>query len=131
LREIGLNIGMFNKSSFNGVSRILPTLCALGAVSFGLSGCGSLYTETAVTTAGIAGAVVATKVTRNAAVASGIGLAAVAGARAGVQYTQRIAHMYEQFDLAHTYVRCAEYIEHQLLLLQRLLSQYPKLLLHS
>ena len=40
------------------------------------------------------------KVTNNAAVATGIGLGAVAGARAGVQYSQRVAHRYTQEQIA-------------------------------
>ncbi|MBN3728362.1 hypothetical protein G3N92_29805, partial [Burkholderia sp. Ac-20379] len=65
-----------------------------------LSGCSSLYSEGATTGAGIAGAAVAAKVTNNAAVATGIGLGAVAAARAGVQYTQRVAHAYSQSQIA-------------------------------
>ncbi|MEK6422740.1 MAG: hypothetical protein V4801_24385 [Burkholderia gladioli] len=65
-----------------------------------LSGCSSLYSEGATTGAGIAGAAVAAKVTNNAAVATGIGLGAVAAARAGVQYTQRVAHAYSQAQIA-------------------------------
>ena len=65
-----------------------------------LSGCGSLYTETATAGAGIAGAAVAAKVTDNAAVATGIGLGAVAAARAGVQYTQRVIHRNTQDRIA-------------------------------
>ncbi len=50
-----------------------------------LSGCNSLYGEGATAGAGIAGAAIAGSVTNNAAVAAGIGLGAVAAARAGVQ----------------------------------------------
>lgn len=46
------------------------------------------------------GAAIASKVTNNAAVATGIGLGAVAGARAGVQYTQRVSHRYTQEQIA-------------------------------
>lgn len=74
----------------------------LGAAAFStlLSGCNSLYSEGATAGAGIAGAAIASKVTSNAAVATGIGLGAVAGARAGVQYTQRVAHRYSQAQIA-------------------------------
>ncbi|KVE23691.1 hypothetical protein WS67_22500 [Burkholderia singularis] len=65
-----------------------------------LSGCNSLYSEGATAGAGIAGAAIASKVTTNASVATGIGLGAVAGARAGVQYTQRVAHRYTQAKIA-------------------------------
>ncbi|HTH58628.1 MAG TPA: hypothetical protein VL689_00555 [Paraburkholderia sp.] len=74
-------------------------LVALAAVGT-LSGCNSLYTESAVAGAGIAGAAVAAKVTDNAAVATGIGLGAVAAARAGVQYSQRVVHRNTQNSIA-------------------------------
>lgn len=65
-----------------------------------LSGCTSVYTESATAGAGIAGAAVAAKVTRNAAVATGIGLGAVAAAKAGVQYTERVVHTQTQDTIA-------------------------------
>lgn len=64
------------------------------------SACTSLYSEGAQTGAGIAGAAVATQITRNATVATGIGLGFVAAANAGVQYTERVAHGYEQDRIA-------------------------------
>jgi hypothetical protein len=70
------------------------------AVSSALSGCSSLYSEGAVAGAGIAGAAVATQVTSNAAVATGIGLGAVAAARAGVQYSERVVHRNTQNSIA-------------------------------
>ncbi|MEC5407068.1 hypothetical protein VOM14_16095 [Paraburkholderia sp. MPAMCS5] len=70
------------------------------AVSSALSGCSSLYTEGATAGAGIAGAAVAAKVTSNAAVATGIGLGAVAAARAGVQYSERVVHTNTQDGIA-------------------------------
>jgi hypothetical protein len=74
--------------------------CLIAAAAM-LSGCNSLYSEGATAGAGITGAALASKVTSNAAVATGIGLGAVAGARAGVQYTQRVAHAYAQDQIAH------------------------------
>jgi hypothetical protein len=68
--------------------------------SLSLSGCNSLYSEGAVAGAGIGGAAIASSVTSNAAVATGIGLGAVAAARAGVQYTQRITHTNTQDAIA-------------------------------
>lgn len=65
-----------------------------------LTGCTSMYAESATAGAGIAGAAVAAKVTRNAAVATGIGLGAVAAARAGVQYTERVVHKQTQDSIA-------------------------------
>lgn len=70
------------------------------AVASALSGCSSLYSEGAVAGAGIAGAAVATNVTSNAAVATGIGLGAVAAARAGVQYSERVVHRNTQDSIA-------------------------------
>jgi uncharacterized protein YceK len=70
------------------------------AVSLALSGCSSVYSEGAVAGAGIAGAAVASKVTSNAAVATGIGLGAVAAARAGVQYSERVVHRNTQNGIA-------------------------------
>ncbi|AOJ14046.1 hypothetical protein [Burkholderia vietnamiensis] len=81
---------------------VMPARVALAALAAAalLSGCNSLYSEGATAGAGIAGAAIASKVTNNAAVATGIGLGAVAGARAGVQYTQRVAHRYTQDQIA-------------------------------
>jgi hypothetical protein len=70
------------------------------AVSSALSGCSSLYSEGAVAGAGVAGAALANKVTSNAAVATGIGLGAVAAARAGVQYSERVVHTNTQNSIA-------------------------------
>lgn len=70
------------------------------AASAALSGCNSLYTESAVAGAGIGGAAIAANVTSNAAVATGIGLGAVAAARAGVQYSQRVVHRNTQNSIA-------------------------------
>jgi hypothetical protein len=72
-----------------------------GAVSCGaLSGCGSLYSESATAGAGIVGAAIAGGVTSNAAVATGIGLGAVAAAKAGVQYSERVVHTNTQDTIA-------------------------------
>ncbi len=76
-------------------------LAALTAATIAnLSGCSSLYTESASAGAGIAGAALASKVTSNAAVATGIGLGAVAAAKAGVQYTERVVHTHTQDVIA-------------------------------
>src|SRR5258706_9421984 len=86
----------------NGALRLrVATLAALVVVtSVTLSGCNSLYSEGATAGAGIAGAAIASSVTKNAAVATGIGLGAVAAARAGVQYSQRVMHTYTQDTIA-------------------------------
>jgi hypothetical protein len=70
------------------------------AVSSALSGCSSLYTEGATAGAGIAGAAIAAQVNNKAAVATGIGLGAVAAARAGVQYSERVVHRNTQDGIA-------------------------------
>jgi len=70
------------------------------AISSALSGCSSVYSEGATAGAGVAGAALAAKVTRNAAVATGIGLGAVAAARAGVQYSERVVHKNTQDGIA-------------------------------
>ena len=70
------------------------------AFAAALSGCSSFYTEGATAGAGIAGAALAAKVTSNAAVATGIGLGAVAAARAGVQYSERVVHRNTQDGIA-------------------------------
>jgi uncharacterized protein YceK len=79
----------------------VTSLVALAVfISAALSGCSSIYSESATTGAGIAGAAVAGKVTRNAAVATGIGLGAVAAAQAGVQYSERVVHRNTQDGIA-------------------------------
>jgi hypothetical protein len=79
------------------VIQIVVAAAVLGA---GVSGCTSLYSETATTGAGIAGAALASKVTKNASVATGIGLGVVAAAQAGVQYTERVVHRETQDSIA-------------------------------
>ncbi|WP_245004412.1 hypothetical protein [Paraburkholderia sacchari] len=77
------------------------SLTLLAAVaSLACSACSSLYSEGAQAGAGIAGAAVASKVTSNAAVATGIGLGAVAAAKAGVQYSERVVHRNTQDSIA-------------------------------
>lgn len=77
----------------------MATLLAAVA-SLACSGCSSLYAEGSETGAGIAGAAIASQVTNNASVATGIGLGAVAAARAGVQYSERVVHGYTQDSIA-------------------------------
>ena len=75
-------------------------VAVVAVLSASVSGCTSLYSESATTGAGIAGAALAAKVTNNAAVATGIGLGAVAVAKAGVQYTERVVHRETQDSIA-------------------------------
>ena len=84
------------------VKRHIALLATLGlcATAMALSGCSSLYAESATAGAGIAGAAIAGSITNNAAVATGIGLGAVAAARAGVQYSERVIHRNTQDGIA-------------------------------
>jgi hypothetical protein len=65
-----------------------------------LSACGSLLSETTSDVAGIAGAGAAGSVTKNAAVATGIGLGVRAGAMAGLRAVERRVHKEEQNAIA-------------------------------
>lgn len=76
----------------------LPGLL-LVCLSF-LSGCGSVLTATTSDVAGIAGAGVASAVTKSPAAAAGIGLGIAAGANAGLQYVERDVHRAEQDRIA-------------------------------
>jgi hypothetical protein len=78
----------------------LAAVLTAGLVCGSLTGCNSLYSESATTGAGIAGAGIAGAITSNAAVATGIGLGVLAGARAGVQYSQRVVHTDTQDRIA-------------------------------
>lgn len=68
--------------------------------AMGLTGCSSMMTEGSSAAAGVAGTALASKVTRNASVATGIGLGVQAAARAGLQYEQRKIHGEEQDSIA-------------------------------
>jgi hypothetical protein len=65
-----------------------------------LSGCGSVLTATTSDVAGIAGAGVASAVTKSPTAAAGIGLGIAAGANAGLQYVERDVHEAEQDRIA-------------------------------
>lgn len=64
------------------------------------TGCSSLFSEGAATTAAIGGTALAGKVTSNAAVAAGIGLGVLAAAQAGVKYVERNYHDLQQDRIA-------------------------------
>src|ERR1044072_2066598 len=70
------------------------------AVTSALSGCSSLSSEGATTSAGIAGAALAAEVTSTAAGAPGTGLGAGAAARAAVQSSERVVHKNPQDGIA-------------------------------
>lgn len=74
------------------------TLCLAGGL--GMGACSSLLSEGAATTAGIGGTAIAGSVTRNAAVASGIGLGVLAAGQAGVKALEREYHGDQQDAIA-------------------------------
>jgi hypothetical protein len=78
------------------LARCFPLLI-LAAV---LSGCGSVLTATTSDVAGIAGAGVASAVTKSPAAAAGIGLGIAAGASAGLAIVERNVHRAEQDRIA-------------------------------
>jgi hypothetical protein len=80
--------------------RRAASLTLLAALSLACAACSSLYSEGAQTGAGIGGAAIASKVTNNASVATGIGLGFVAAAKAGVQYSERVVHRNTQDSIA-------------------------------
>jgi len=77
----------------------IRSLAAL-TLCFAATGCGSLFNEGAAAGAGVGGAAIASTITKNAAVASGIGLGALAGAQAGVKYVEKNVHNDQQNEIA-------------------------------
>jgi hypothetical protein len=77
-------------------SGIALALLASGA----LSSCAAVINSASSEVAGVGGAAVATAVTSNGAVATGVGLAVQAATRAGVQYAQRQVHRSVQDEIA-------------------------------
>ena len=77
------------------LARVLPILGLLA-----LPGCGSLLVGTTQEVSGIAGAGIASSVTKSATAATAIGLGVAAGATAGLQYAERRVHRYEQDRIA-------------------------------
>jgi hypothetical protein len=75
-------------------------LGALLAASVAATGCSSLVGEGSADAAGVGGAALASTVTHNAAVATGIGLGVQSAALAGVQYAERRIHAQEQNEIA-------------------------------
>lgn len=74
--------------------------CAAGALVLALSGCNSLLYEGTGAAAGVAGTAIASQVTDNATVATGIGLGVQAGAKAALAYAQRETRGEEQSAIA-------------------------------
>lgn len=65
-----------------------------------LPGCGSVLVGTTQEVSGLAGAGIASSLTRSATAATAIGLGVAAGATAGLQYAERHVHRYEQDRIA-------------------------------
>ncbi|WP_158745821.1 hypothetical protein [Acidisphaera sp. L21] len=82
-------------NSFASLTRALPV-----AILLGLSGCGSVLVGTTQEVSGLAGAGIASSVTKSATAATAIGLGVAAGANAGLQYAERRTHRYEQDRIA-------------------------------
>ena len=78
------------------LSRLLPLVICVVA----LSGCGSVLTASTSDVAGIAGAGIASAVTKSPAAAAGIGLGIAAAANAGLQIVERNVHRAEQDQIA-------------------------------
>jgi len=79
----------------------LPRLVGpLLVAASGLSGCGSLLHEGGAAGAGVASASLASAITKNAAVTSGIGLGVNAAATAGVKALEKRVHRTEQESIA-------------------------------
>ncbi len=79
-------------------TRAVAALCAASGLC--LTGCTSLLSEGASSIAGVGGSAVAGSVTRNAAVASGIGFGVLAASQAGVKALERDYHGEQQDRIA-------------------------------
>jgi uncharacterized protein YceK len=79
--------------------RIAP-LAFLVVALLGLSGCGSLLTESTATLSGVAGAATGAAITSNATVAAAVGLGIDSAAREGLRYVERRVHRSEQDRIA-------------------------------
>lgn len=79
--------------------RLLPPMLTFACLGV-LAGCGPLLTASTADVAGVAGAGVASAVTKSPAAATGIGLGIAAGANAGLQYVERDVHKAEQDRIA-------------------------------
>jgi hypothetical protein len=78
----------------------VPLLALTLIAALSTSACSSLFHEGASTAAGIGGAAIASQVTTNATVASGIGLGVLAAAEAGVKHVERRYHRNQQDRIA-------------------------------
>jgi hypothetical protein len=74
---------------------------ALAVAASVAGGCASVANTASSEIAGVGGAAVASAITSNGAVATGIGLGVQAATRAGLQYAQRRVHASIQNEIAH------------------------------
>jgi hypothetical protein len=81
------------------IPRIIARTLALASL-LGLGACGSLLTESTADVAGIAGAGIASGVTKSAAGAAAIGLGVQSLAATGLRYAERRVHRTEQDAIA-------------------------------
>lgn len=94
--------GLSTLRSFTACHHIARLAAAVAGVAilFSTSGCSSLFSEGAAAGAGVGGAAIAAKVTRNPTVAAGIGLGTLAAAQAGVKYVEKVYHEEQQDRIA-------------------------------
>lgn len=74
--------------------------CAAAFVAAAASGCSSLLSGGGSAVAGIAGSAVASALTNDAGLATGIGIGVQAAAKTGIQYGQRRVHAEAQQEIA-------------------------------
>ena len=84
----------------SGVRRLPHPACVLLPCLLALTGCGPLLSASTADVAGVAGAGIASAVSKSPAAATGIGLGIAAGANAGLQYVERDVHGVEQDRIA-------------------------------
>jgi len=82
-----------------GIGRVAAIVSGL-IMLLSAGGCSSLFSDGAATGAAIGGTALASKVTRNATVAAGIGLGTLAAAQAGVKYVEKNYHEEQQDRIA-------------------------------
>ena len=69
-------------------------------VILGLSGCGSVLTESTAVLSGVGGAAAGAAISHSATVAAGVGLGVDAAAREGLRFVERRVHRFEQDRIA-------------------------------
>ena len=77
-----------------------PSLCVALAAILLVPGCGALITQSTSTGAGVAGAAIASGVTKNGTTTAAIGLGVQSIASAGLNFAERRVHRHEQDQIA-------------------------------